>query len=242
MDIPTLRKVIELYLRGFGYQEISKRTGIARSTVQDAVARWRSGNTGIFGEAVSYVDEITEIARCLRENGIRLEDIKMPILSASVLKSLNVDLEDLYSFYDTVKDYGPDVVRALAKTVIELQSHGLDPAGMVRKLESLGNEISDLENRKGQLEQEVSSIEAVLSDKNRAKESLEKEVSDLRTVSANLAKQKKDMTDQIKRNRDRIAKSDRFWSAAEAMGIDPVRVTEFMETARSMGYDAKTIP
>lgn len=26
------------------------------------------------------------------------------------------------------------------------------------------------------------------------------------------------------------------------MGIDPVRVTEFMETARSMGYDAETIP
>lgn len=242
MQMETLRKIIELHLKGFGYTEISKRTGIARSTVQDAVAKWRSGNTGIFGEAVSYVDEITEIARYLRGNGVRLEDIKMPILSASVLKSLNVDLEDLYSFYDTVKDYGPDVVRALAKTVIELQSHGLDPAGMVRKLESLGNEISDLENRKGQLEQEVSSIEAVLSDKNRAKESLEKEVSDLRTVSANLAKQKKDMTDQIKRNRDRIAKSDRFWSAAEAMGIDPVRVAEFMETARSMGYDAKTIP
>ena len=40
MDIQTLRKVIELYLRGFGYQEISKRTGIARSTVQDTVNIW----------------------------------------------------------------------------------------------------------------------------------------------------------------------------------------------------------
>ena len=48
MDIPTLRKVIELYLRGFGYQEISKRTGTAKSTVQDTVNRWREGQTGIF--------------------------------------------------------------------------------------------------------------------------------------------------------------------------------------------------
>ncbi|WMT44436.1 MAG: helix-turn-helix domain-containing protein [Cuniculiplasma divulgatum] len=46
MDIQTLRKVIELYLRGFGYQEISKRTCIARSTVQDTVNRWREGQTG----------------------------------------------------------------------------------------------------------------------------------------------------------------------------------------------------
>ena len=41
MDIQTLRKVIDLYLRGFGYQEISKCTGIARSTVQDTVNRWK---------------------------------------------------------------------------------------------------------------------------------------------------------------------------------------------------------
>jgi len=242
MDIPTLRKVIDLYLRGFGYQEISKRTDIARSTVQDAVNNWKSGNTGIFGEAIGYVDEITEIARYMRQSGIRIEDLKMPFLNASVLRGLNTDLQELYSFYDTVRGYEPDVVSSMARTVIDLQSHGTDPAGMVKKLESLGSEIRDLENRKDQLAQDVSSAEGAMKEKIGAKESLEREISELHAILTSLKQQKKDITNEIKKNSHRIAKSDRFWSAADAMGIDPARVAEFMENARSMGYVAETIP
>ena len=105
MDIPTLRKVIELYLRGFGYQEISKRTGIARSTVQDTVNRWREGQTGIFDQTLRYVDDITEIASCMRLNGTWIEDSKMSFQNASVLSGLNIDLQELYSFYDAAKGY-----------------------------------------------------------------------------------------------------------------------------------------
>ena len=50
------------------------------------------------------------------------------------------------------------------------------------------------------------------------------------------------MADGIKRDSGRIAKSDRFWSAVEGMGIDPASIGEFMDSARSMGYDARTIP
>ncbi len=242
MDIQTLRKVIDLYLRGFGYQEISKRTGIARSTVQDTVNRWREGQTGIFDQALSYVDEITEIARDMRQNGTRIEDVKMPFLNASVLKNLNIDLQELYSFYDAVRGYGPDVIPAMAKTVIALQSHGMDPAGMVQKLESLGNEIKEMENRKDHLAQDLSAVDKELKAKNGAKASLEKEVSELRESASSLKKQGKTMADGIKRDSGRIAKSDRFWSAVEGMGIDPARIGEFMESARSMGYDARTIP
>ena len=237
-----LRKVIDLYLRGFGYQEISKRTDIARSTVQDAVNNWKSGNTGIFGEAIGYVDDITEIARYMRQNGIRIEDLKMPFLNAYVLRGLNIDLQELYPFYDTIRGYGPDVVSSMARTVIDLQSLGIDTADMVQKLDSLGTEIKEMENRKEQLIKDVSSVDGVLKEKIRAKESLEKEISDLRTITSPLKQQEKDISNEINRDSDRIAKSDRFWSAAGAMGIDPIRVAEFMENARSMGYDAKTIP
>lgn len=237
MDIPTLRKVIDLYLRGFGYQEISRRTNIARSTVQDAVNNWKSGNTGIFGESIGYVDEITEIARYMSQNGIRSEDLKMPILNACVLRGLNIDVQELYSFYDTIRGYGPDVVSSRARTVIDLQSHGTDPADMVRKLESLGSEIRDLENRKDHLAQDVSSAEEAMKEKNGARESLEREISELHAILSSLKQQKKDITSEINRNSHRIAKSDRFWSASDA-----ARVAEFMENARSMGYDAETIP
>ena len=44
MDIPTLRKVIELYLRGFGYQEISKQQA---SRLIDSMLKYiHSGNHG----------------------------------------------------------------------------------------------------------------------------------------------------------------------------------------------------
>ena len=168
MDIPTLRKVIELYLRGFGYQEISKRTGIARSTVQDTVNRWREGQTGIFDQALSYVDDITDIARGMRQNGTRIEDLKMPFLNASVLRGLNVDLQELYSFYDAVRGYGPDVLPAMAKTVIALQSRGMDPAGMMQKLESLDSEIKEMETKKDHLLQDVSAVDKELKEKIRS--------------------------------------------------------------------------
>ena len=115
MDIPTLRKVIELYLRGFGYQEISKRTGIARSTVQDTVNRWRVGQTGIFDQALSYVDEITEIARGMRQNNTRMCNLKIPFLNASFLNVPNVFFQQLYSFFWAVMGYWYDFFSLIIK-------------------------------------------------------------------------------------------------------------------------------
>ena len=183
-----------------------------------------------------------EIARRMRQNSARIEDLKMPFLNASVLRGLKVDLQELYSFYDAVRGYGPDVIPAMAKTVIALQSLGMDPAGLVQKLESLSNEIKEMEDRKDHLEQDVSEVDKELKAKNGVKASLEKEVSELRESVSSLKKQKKEITEEMKKNSGRIVKSDRFWSAVEGMIIDPARIGEFMESARSMGYDARTIP
>ena len=105
MYIPTLGKVIDLYLMGLGYHEISMRSGITRPTVQDIVNRWKKGQTGIFDQTLRYVDDITEIASCMRLNDTWIEDSKMSFQNASVLSGLNIDLQELYSFYDTARGY-----------------------------------------------------------------------------------------------------------------------------------------
>ena len=128
---------------------------------------------------------------------------------------ISLSSDFLYSFYNTIRGYGPDVVSSMARTVIDLQSHGTDPAGMVRKLESLGSEIGDLENRKEQLAQDVSSAEEAMKEKNEVRKSLEREISELHAILTSLKQQKKDITNEIKKNSHRIAKSDRFWSAAD---------------------------
>lgn len=99
-------KIIELYQEGYGYSEISKRTDVAQSTVEDTVNKWKEGQTGIFDNALGYVDEITGIARDMRKNGLKLEDLKMRFLNASILKGLNVDLQELYSLHDALRGYG----------------------------------------------------------------------------------------------------------------------------------------
>ena len=119
MDIPTLRNVIDLYLRGFGYQEISKRTDIARSTVQDAVNNWKSGNTGIFGEAIGYVDDITEIARYMRQSGIRIRDLTGPLLNSSIMKRIDIDLQELLILISR-QGHGPEFAPEIARSVSEL--------------------------------------------------------------------------------------------------------------------------
>ena len=55
MDITTLPKDIEYYLRGFGYQEISKRIGIAGSTIKDIVNIWKKCQTGTFDKALDML-------------------------------------------------------------------------------------------------------------------------------------------------------------------------------------------
>ncbi len=241
MDITTLKKIIELYLKGSGYLEISKRTGVARSTVQDTVNKWKSGQTGIFDDALGYVDNITEIAKSMRQNGIKLEDLKMPFLNASVLRGLNIDLQDLYSLYDAIKDYGSDLLPEIAKVVIELQTQGVEPAVMVKRIESLGSELKEMEKKKQYLDQETTSIEAELQKYKSAKESLENNISALRDNVKDLRKQEKEILNQISNNMQRVQQSDRFWSAIQGMGIDPEKVTGFMEYARSMGYDARSV-
>ena len=241
MDITTLKKIIELYLRGYGYSEISKRTGVARSTVEDAVNKWKNGQTGIFDEALGYVNDITEIARNMRKNSIKLEDLKMPSLNASVLKGLNIDLQELYSFYDAIKVYDSDLLPKIAKAVIELHTQGVEPADMVKRVESLGSELKEMEKKKQNLDQETTSIEAGLQQYKSAKESLEKDISALRDNVKDLRKQEKEISNQITKNTQRIQQSDRFWSAIQGMSIDPEKVTEFMGYARSMGYDAGSI-
>lgn len=70
----------------------------------------------------------------MRQNGTWIEDLKMPFLNASVLRGLSVDLQELYSFYDTVRGYGPYVVSSMAKAAIDLQLHWTDPADVAQKL------------------------------------------------------------------------------------------------------------
>ena len=191
--------VIEFYLREYGYGEISKHIEIARPTVQDTVDKRKAGQTGIFDEALGYVDDIKEIVRDMKQHGVKIEDLKMPFLNASVLKRLNIDLQELYSFYEAVRGYGSDIVSEIARSVIELQSHGTNPAHMVKKLESLGTEIKELENRNKHLENDVSSTDRELREKNEVKDSLEKEISELREIESSLKKQEKEISDEIKK-------------------------------------------
>lgn len=241
MDITTLKKIIELYLRGCGYSEISKRTGVARSTVQDTVNKWKSGQTGIFEDALGYVDHITEIAIFMRKNGIKLEDLRMPFLNASVLKGLDIDLQELYSLYDAIKDFGSDLLPEIAKTVIDLHTHGVDAPDMVKRIDALSGEVEELKQKKKNLDQEITSIEAGLQKSKSAKESLENDISALRDNMKDLRKQESELSEQISRNAKRIKQSDKFWSAIRGMGIDADKITDYMVLARSMDYDAGSI-
>ncbi len=242
MDIPTLRKIIELHLKGYRYSEISKRSGIARSTVQDAVNRWRSGQTSIFEESVGYVEDITDIAKDMRKYGLKIEDLKMPFLNASVLKGMGIDLQDLCNLYDIIRNYGPDILPEIIRTVIKLQSQGTDPSDMLKKLENLRTEIKDMEDMKRRLEDDVSSIDAKLKEENRVKGSLDAEISEMQETIRSLKEQEVEINDKIKKYRERIERSDRFWSAITDMAIDPNGIEEFMKNIKSLGYDAKKVP
>ena len=86
----------------------------------------------------------------------------MPSLNASVLKGLNIDPQELYSFYDAIKVYDSYLLQNIAKAIIELHAHGVDAPDMVKRIDALSIELKNLEQKKENLDQETNSIEAGL--------------------------------------------------------------------------------
>lgn len=88
----------------------------------------------------------------------------------------------------------------------------------------------------------MSSIDAKLKEKNSVKESLDAKISEMQETLSSLKKQEKEISDRIKKNSERIEKSDRFWSTVKDMAFDPTSIEEFMKNAKSLCYDYKKIP
>lgn len=69
--MPTMRKVIERYIKRRSFGEISRDLNLARFTVQSAIERWRNGLSGIFDEHLGYLEEILELEKYIRSTGTK---------------------------------------------------------------------------------------------------------------------------------------------------------------------------
>lgn len=114
---------------------------------------WKEGQTGVFYEALGHIDGITEITRNKRKNSINVGDLKIPSLKVSAFKGLNIDPQELYSFYDAINLFDSDSFPKLVKAIIEFLVQIVDAPDMMKRIVVLSTEFRGLVKKKHNLYQ-----------------------------------------------------------------------------------------
>jgi predicted nucleic acid-binding Zn-ribbon protein len=241
MKDSQIRNMIRLYIEGKSYSEISKKVGMARSTVQSYVEKWRSGELDEYRDAIPYEEEVLEIARYLRSNGISIQNLREPLLNHQVLMSLNMDLSELIKTHEFLKPLGPSMIPDLVKTVAAMKERGIDYSDLSSDTDSLINEKRSLENEIIGLKKEKESGEEEISKIEDLKIRVQNELNDMNKKREAEEKALQIMEETIQKERERIEMSDTISGLASNLGIDLMSLEGFMRGARRLGYDAKAV-
>jgi predicted nuclease with TOPRIM domain len=241
MKVSQIRNIIGLHIEGYSYSEIAGKTGVARSTVQLYVEKWRNGLLDEYRDDLPYEEEVLEIAKYLRSNKMSIQDLREPLLNHQILKSLNIDLAELIKSYDVIRSLDSSVVPDLVHTIITMKERGIDYPNLASDADRLINERKNMEDEnnalKTRLEETRTEISLIEDSKVRAKN----ELKEIMGKSEAAHKEIKKIEEKIAKNKETIDISDKIKSLASALGIDLPRLEGFMRDAMLLGYDAKAI-
>ena len=85
MEMRIVEKIIRLHLNGKSVREIEAETGVSKSTVEDVINRWRTGDHGIFQEAISIEQGVINLNLYLKESGSSVPKLKSMALMEQTL-------------------------------------------------------------------------------------------------------------------------------------------------------------
>jgi transposase-like protein len=85
METSKIRNIVKLFIMGESYSSIANKVGVARSTVQAYVEKWREGELGEYSDSIPFEREITEIASYLKSSRLFIKDLREPFLNHQVL-------------------------------------------------------------------------------------------------------------------------------------------------------------
>lgn len=241
MDISQIKNIMKLHIQGESLTAISNKMGIARSTADEYIKKWRHGELDEFREQMPFEKEILEIASYLKSNSLSLNDLREPFLNHQVLAALGIDMADLVITYNNLKSQDASVMPDLVKAVQIMKERGIDYG-------TLSSDVDHLTEEKPKLEKKIGEKEKQISDRTRDLDRLYGEISKFQTKLNDLKTQAKKEEDKLQKikasirsDEERIRKSDELWEAVTSLGVDSGLLEDFMRSARRLGYDVEIL-
>ncbi len=241
MKYAEIVTIIKLHLKGESVRSIEKKTGRAKSTIEDAINNWRSGQVEYIQEAIPYEDTMMEIASYMKKNNLHIGTFAESFLNHSVLGALSIDMEDLIHLHESLKNQPPEIIPSLVSTLTTLKEQGLD-------YPSLSSEVNSLQERRNEVQSQLSQLTDAVETKGkdiiRMNADAEAARNDLLQTKNDILAEKKDLERlrrEHKKMKDSIDKAESVSRLALNLGVELDKLEQFMKKAFRLGYDADVI-
>jgi len=159
-EIPLSKRleVVKLYCEGLSYDEIVKRTGVAKGTVAAIVEELKEGRFPQFEQVTDLVSELRELTVDLRKAGITITEAPPLFILLKKLLGLGVEPPRLESWVKMCRavpegEFSRSQIIQAASKLAKLEQEGLS---YEQTLESLSSSSAELER----LEEEVAELRA----------------------------------------------------------------------------------
>lgn len=172
------------------------------------------------------------MAKQMKSMGMGIEDLRSPYINAVVLKQIGIDLHELLDFYNALKDRGSGMVKEIIQSVQSLRRHGLSTGNILNGMDDAMKRKSDLDQ---EIERMMDDLDGIKKETNDASRFLESEKSGMDAVSSDVERlrgEKLSIEKEISNSRMKISLSEKFWEAANSMGLEPERITAFAVKAK----------
>lgn len=199
-EIPSGKRleVAKLYFDGLGYDDIGRRTGVAKGTVAAIVGELRDGKFPQFEQVAGLVSELRELAVGLRKAEMAPAEAVFLFLVAKKLVGSGVDPAHLGAWVEMCQSIPEgefprsQVIQAATRLVELEQKGGLSYEEAVQRLSSTSAELKGLEETGNALMKELSGLEE-------QKASLSKEVRALEQEKLRLQRERKESEEGIQK-------------------------------------------
>lgn len=238
-----IAKIISLHIQGFSVREITQKTGKAKSTVQDYINRWRSHQLSALSDAVPLEEELIELSRYTKENGIPLESVKEALTHQGIVSDLGIDSEPYYKILLFLKDQREPVavISELFSVIHELALSGITPSKLAEDVRAANEGIND--DKK--LLRDLQSENSRLTEENaKRKEENRKGMEEYSELKGCIREKQQSLNDIEKRLLDKNDTVERVTKLEEFMSrhhIEGEELIKFSDNAKAMGYDVRLL-
>lgn len=182
-------EVARLYLLGYTYGEIEKKTGVSHGSIANIIKELLSGKLTIPGVPAEKVNDLHQLSIVLAKKGLDPSQVLLCVTLSDRFTELGIEPSQLDQWSKLVTLYAPEDITAKEFFQAALNLHELEEAAgkpflqiaeeyasLLQKVEEKKSEVDSLNEKKEGLSGEVESLKSEVSDLENKREEIKSAV------------------------------------------------------------------